>query len=63
MVYFFGICTLVLGMLLKGSSLEVLLNPAAIVIIVLGTFACVFIAFPFEDIKRIPKLFRVLFFK
>ncbi|MBG9784591.1 flagellar motor stator protein MotA [Shouchella lehensis] len=58
---FFGICTLVLGMLLKGSSLEVLLNPAAIVIIVLGTFACVFIAFPFADIKRIPKLFRVLF--
>ncbi|MFB4211458.1 flagellar motor stator protein MotA [Shouchella sp. 1P09AA] len=58
---FLGFCTIVLGILLKGSSLEVLLNPAAIVIILLGTFACVFIAFPFDDIKRIPKLFRVLF--
>lgn len=56
-----GVGTLILGMLLKGSSLEVLLNPAAVVIIVLGTIATVFIAFPYSDIRRIPKLFGVLF--
>ncbi|GAF20261.1 flagellar motor rotation protein MotA [Bacillus sp. JCM 19046] len=56
-----GFGTVILGILLKGSSLDVLLNPAAVVIIVLGTIATVFIAFPYSDIKRIPKLFRVLF--
>jgi chemotaxis protein MotA len=55
-----GIGTVIFGVILKGSSLEVLLNPAAIVIIIIGTMAAVLIAFPFSDIKRVPKLFGVL---
>lgn len=55
-----GIGTVIFGVILKGSSLEVLLNPAAIVIIIIGTIAAVLIAFPFSDIKRVPKLFGVL---
>lgn len=57
---FLGIGTVIFGVILKGSSLEVLLNPAAIVIIIIGTIAAVLIAFPFSDIKRVPKLFGVL---
>ncbi|GIN10916.1 motility protein A [Shouchella clausii] len=55
-----GISTVIFGVILKGSSLDVLLNPAAIVIIIIGTIAAVLIAFPFSDIKRVPKLFGVL---
>jgi chemotaxis protein MotA len=49
------------GMVYKGVSLDVLINPAALLIILLGTAAAVIIAFPANEIKRIPKLFGVLF--
>lgn len=49
------------GMVYKGVSLDVLVNPAAILIIFLGTAAAVIIAFPKDEIKRVPKLFGVLF--
>lgn len=49
------------GMVMKGVSLDVLINPAAILIIILGTAAAVIIAFPTDEIKRVPKLFGVLF--
>lgn len=49
------------GMIYKGVSLEVLLNPAAILIILLGTMAAVIIAFPTSEIKRVPMLLKVLF--
>ncbi|WP_059105650.1 flagellar motor stator protein MotA [Shouchella shacheensis] len=55
-----GVSTVVFGIFLKGSSIEVLLNPAAILIIVGGTIASLLIAFPFKDIKQIPKLFKIL---
>lgn len=49
------------GMVMKGVSLTALLNPAALLIIILGTIAAVVIAFPADEIKRIPKLFKILF--
>ncbi|MBE4909542.1 flagellar motor stator protein MotA [Bacillus luteolus] len=56
-----GILAVGVGMAYKGVSPVALLNPAAILIILLGTVAAVTIAFPTKEIKRIPKLFGVLF--
>lgn len=58
---FLGIIAVGLGMVLKGVDLIALANPAAILIILLGTAATVIIAFPTNEIKRIPKLFGILF--
>lgn len=56
-----GILAVGIGMVLKGVSVLALLNPAAILIIFLGTAAAVCIAFPMRILKRIPKLFKILF--
>ena len=56
-----GVIAIGTGMVLKGVSLTALLNPAAILIIILGTIATVLIAFPADEIKRIPKLFKIIF--
>ena len=56
-----GIVVLVGGMVLKGSSPIALYNPAALVIIFAGTIACILIAFPVEEVKKVPGLFKVLF--
>ena len=49
------------GMVIKGVSVKALGNPAAIVIIFVGTAACIFNAFPMEYMKKIPTLFKKLF--
>ncbi|MFC0216638.1 flagellar motor stator protein MotA [Paenibacillus chartarius] len=49
------------GMILKGASLASLVNPAAILIIFVGTAASLFIGFTLEEIKKIPKLFKIVF--
>lgn len=56
-----GIIAVGYGMFLKGVEPEILLNPAAILIIIFGTIASVTVAFPSSEIKRIPKLLRVIF--
>ncbi|AFL98717.1 flagellar motor component [Desulfitobacterium dehalogenans ATCC 51507] len=58
-----GFIAVGVGMVLKGASLTALINPAAILIIIVGTIATIFIGFPMEDIKRVPKLFKILFAK
>lgn len=58
---FFGIIAVGVGMYLKGISPAVILNPAALLIILLGTAAAVIIAFPTEDMKRIPTLIKIIF--
>ncbi|MDC2863140.1 MULTISPECIES: flagellar motor stator protein MotA [unclassified Bacillus (in: firmicutes)] len=58
-----GIVAIVVGMFLKGAPLNALLNPAAFMIIFMGTFAAVCIAFPMNQLKRIPKLFKIIFGK
>ncbi|MFC5451849.1 flagellar motor stator protein MotA [Paenibacillus aestuarii] len=49
------------GMVLKGASLSALLNPAAMLIIFGGTAAALFIAFSLDEVKKIPKLFKIIF--
>src|SRR5690606_9048484 len=56
-----GMVVLVGGMALKGSSPIALYNPAALVIIFAGTAACILVAFPMDEVKKIPSLFKVLF--
>ncbi|MBD3108772.1 flagellar motor stator protein MotA [Bacillus sp. AGMB 02131] len=56
-----GVIAVGVGMVLKGVSLSALINPAAILIIILGTVATVVIAFPANEIKRVPKLFKIIF--
>src|SRR5690625_3660903 len=48
-------------MILKGVTIESLLNPAAFLIIILGTVASVLIAFPTRVIKNVPSLFKIIF--
>ncbi len=52
---------LLTGMVLKGVSLSAFYNPAAILIIIFGTISAVTIAFPVKELKRVPKLFKILF--
>jgi chemotaxis protein MotA len=56
-----GILAIGVGMVLKGVKLTALENPAAILIIIFGTIASVTIAFPTNEIKRVPKLFKIIF--
>ena len=56
-----GIIAVGVGMYLKGVNPSVLINPAAILIILVGTIASVTVAFPTREIKKVPKLFGVLF--
>lgn len=56
-----GVIAVFVGMLLKGASFSVLINPAAFLIIIVGTIASVTVAFPMKELKRVPKLFKILF--
>jgi len=58
-----GFIAVGVGMVLKGVSPSVLANPAAILIILVGTLAAICIAFPLSELKRIPKLFKIIFGK
>ncbi|GAB2551342.1 flagellar motor stator protein MotA [Gracilibacillus alcaliphilus] len=58
-----GIIAVGVGMVLKGVGLGALVNPAAILIIIVGTVASVMIAFPMDILKRVPALFKILFFE
>ena len=56
-----ALVALLTGMVLKGVSLSAFYNPAAILIIIFGTISAVTIAFPMKELKRVPKLFKILF--
>lgn len=56
-----ALIALVVGMVLKGVSLAALINPAAILIIILGTIGAVVIAFPKSTIRKVPAYFRIIF--
>lgn len=56
-----GLVAILVGMVFKGVSPVALVNPAAFMIIVLGTVAAVVTAFPTSEIKKVPKLFGVIF--
>lgn len=61
--FILGFVVLVGGLILKGSDPIALYNPAALVIIFGGTAACILIAFPMDEVKKIPSLFKVIFGK
>lgn len=56
-----GVIAVGVGLVLKGASLLALFNPAAIIIIFVGTIAAVLNAFPMNEIKRVPALFKIIF--
>lgn len=56
-----GFIAIGVGMVLKGVSVTLLFNPAALLIIFAGTAASVLIAFPTRIIKNIPSYFRIIF--
>ena len=55
-----GIISVFVGMILKGAPLTALNNPAAFLIIIGGTVACIFNAFTMEQISKVPTLFKLL---
>jgi chemotaxis protein MotA len=58
-----GILAVIIGMYFKGVPFSALNNPAAFFIILVGTAGAVIVATPGNEIKRIGKLFGVLFGK
>jgi chemotaxis protein MotA len=57
-----GFVALIFGMYLKKAPLINLINnPAAYVIIFVGTAASVFMAFPMSELKKVPKLLGIVF--
>ncbi|MWV47618.1 flagellar motor stator protein MotA [Paenibacillus sp. HJL G12] len=58
-----GLVAVFVGMILKGAPLISLLTPAAYVIILGGTAATLFIGFPMSEIKKFPKLLKLVFVK
>ena len=57
----FAIVAVGVGMVLKGVEILVLFNPAAILIIFLGTAAAITVAFPVHELAKLPKLFAIIF--
>ena len=55
-----GIISVFVGMILKGAPLTALNNPAAFLIIIGGTIACLFNAFTMEQMSKVPTLFKLL---
>ncbi|GIP30768.1 flagellar motor protein MotA [Paenibacillus sp. J23TS9] len=58
-----GLVSVFVGMILKGAPLISLLTPAAYVIILGGTAATLFIGFPMSELKKFPKLLKMVFVK
>ncbi len=55
-----GLLAVVVGMAMKGAPPEVLINPAAFLIIFVGTFGALLNAFPMAIIKKMPTYFKLL---
>ncbi|MCD5002847.1 flagellar motor stator protein MotA [Enterococcus saccharolyticus] len=58
---FLGFFSVIVGMIVKGANVLVLINPAAVIIIFVGVIAALVNSFPGSEIKRLPKIFGVLF--
>ncbi len=58
---FGGIAAVGVGMALKGADPSALINPAAFLIIIMGTIAAIFNAFTMEGLKKVPTLFKIIF--
>lgn len=58
-----GIIAVLGAMVFKHISFTVLINPAAIMVIIVGTIAAVLNSYPGENLKSIGKLFKIIFTK
>ena len=58
-----GFISVFVGMVIKGAPISSLNNPAAFLIIIGGTFSCLFIGFNMNQLKTLPKLVKMTFFK
>lgn len=58
-----GILSIIGAMIFKHISFSVFLNPAAILVIFVGTAAAVLNSYPGENLKNIGALFKILFTK
>jgi chemotaxis protein MotA len=56
-----GVLAVVVGMILKHANPMALLNPAAFMIIIVGTAASLFIGFPMNELKKFPTLVKKVF--
>ena len=56
-----GLSAVIVGMMVKGANIVVLLNPAAAIIILIGTMAAVMNSFPKNEFIKIPKILGILF--
>ena len=53
-----GFVSVFVGMVLKGAPISSLNNPAAFLIIIGGTFSCLFTGFTMEQMSVFPKLIK-----
>lgn len=58
-----GILAVIGAMIFKHISFSVLLNPAAIMVIFVGTVATILNSYPGENLKNVGALFKILFTK
>lgn len=56
-----GFIGVFVGMALKGADMGILLNGPAFMIIIVGTAATLFIAFPMSELKKFPRLIKITF--
>ncbi|SDS75966.1 chemotaxis protein MotA [Paenibacillaceae bacterium GAS479] len=56
-----GLVAVLVGMVLKGAGLYNLVNPAAFMIIIVGTAASLFIGFPMSELAKFPLLLKMIF--
>jgi chemotaxis protein MotA len=56
-----GTVAVLAGMLLKGASISILISPEAGLIIFVGLIAATINSYPAQEIKRVPKMLKVLF--
>lgn len=56
-----GLFAVIVGMIVKGANIAVLLNPAAAIIIIIGTIAATMNSFPRKEFMNIPRILKVLF--
>ena len=56
-----GVAAVGVGMALKGADPHSLINPAAFLIIIVGTAAALFNAFTMKELKKFPKLLKIIF--
>jgi chemotaxis protein MotA len=56
-----GVLSVVVGMIVKGANVAVLINPAAAIIVIVGTVAAVMNSFPKEEFLNSTRIMKILF--